>query len=184
MAKYSMALAMSVMILALMTSQRANAITCADGIQALFPCEQFLVGGGGDQPSSECCAGAQNLNNMASTVDDQRALCECFKNAAGSYGVNSQRAEELPAMCHISLRLNVNPDVNCSTATYGMYLFLHPSRMFTLPLPRPLWTFACVMPYPTVGACLGTAMTLPWRCVSSHGFKVSMEVCVKSWVQS
>uniref|UniRef100_A0A7N0UB10 Non-specific lipid-transfer protein n=1 Tax=Kalanchoe fedtschenkoi TaxID=63787 RepID=A0A7N0UB10_KALFE len=101
-------------LLALMTSHKADAITCADGVQALVPCELFLVGGGPNLPSSECCASAQTLNSITRSVEDRTTLCQCFKNAAGSYGISPARAEELPKMCHINIKLNITPDADCS----------------------------------------------------------------------
>uniref|UniRef100_A0A7N0TP35 Non-specific lipid-transfer protein n=1 Tax=Kalanchoe fedtschenkoi TaxID=63787 RepID=A0A7N0TP35_KALFE len=103
------------MVLALLTrSTVVFAVTCQDGVQSIIPCMPFLLGGGSNQASSQCCASAQNLNSEVSSTADRRALCQCFKDAVKATNIDNARAEELPKMCHINLGFDITPDIDCT----------------------------------------------------------------------
>ncbi|KAK9291726.1 hypothetical protein L1049_019675 [Liquidambar formosana] len=90
-------------------------ITCSDAATALVPCLTFLVGFGPGQPSDQCCTGAQNLNKAANTTEARRTLCQCLKDAEGSYPINFDRAKQLPALCHLNTSIVISPDIDCKS---------------------------------------------------------------------
>lgn len=102
--------------LALLVAGRAAAaaVSCSDAVNALIPCGSFLIGVGEADPSKECCASAQSLNKMATTVESRRALCECLKQTGPSFGVKPERARRLPPFCKLKLNIPVSPNVNCT----------------------------------------------------------------------
>ncbi|CAL5345570.1 unnamed protein product [Camellia sinensis] len=103
-------------ILALIASSvTVNAtITCEDAILKILPCEPYLSGIG--DISVPCCQGAQNLNQMANSTADRRAVCACFKQVGPSLGVNVDRAKKLPDLCKIDLRgITIDFTIDCNT---------------------------------------------------------------------
>ncbi|KAL7212310.1 hypothetical protein ACSBR2_015065 [Camellia fascicularis] len=89
-------------------------ITCQDAILKILPCEQYLLGNG--DITVPCCQGAQNLNQMANSTADRRAVCACFKQVGPSVRVNVDRAKKLPDLCKIDLRrITIDFTIDCST---------------------------------------------------------------------
>ncbi|KAK1317624.1 hypothetical protein QJS10_CPA05g00961 [Acorus calamus] len=92
------------------------AFSCSDAVTALSPCGPFLITTGGvSAPTAECCRGAQSLEGMATTVQDRRALCECLKQTGPSFGVDPEKARQLPPLCKLSLNIPISPDVDCAS---------------------------------------------------------------------
>ncbi|XP_041023151.1 non-specific lipid-transfer protein A-like isoform X1 [Juglans microcarpa x Juglans regia] len=103
------------MMMLILSATIARADLCQDALTTLLPCMPFLTGS--DQelaPSPTCCLGASELLNKATTSDDLKALCVCFKNAAAQDGVKSDRAELLPNLCKIKVPVPIKPDVDCN----------------------------------------------------------------------
>ncbi|KAK3036962.1 hypothetical protein RJ639_030927 [Escallonia herrerae] len=90
---------LGLLVLALVSNQAANAISCQEGLTNLLPCQPFLLGAGGI--TVPCCQGAQALNLRATSSLDRKNLCECFKRAAPAMGVQVERARQLPLLCKI-----------------------------------------------------------------------------------
>ncbi|GMP73368.1 hypothetical protein CsSME_00031145 [Camellia sinensis var. sinensis] len=112
-----------IVILALIASSvTVNAtITCEDAILKILPCEPYLSGIG--DVSVPCCQGAQNLNQMANSTADRRAVCACFKQVGPSLGVNVDRAKTLPDLCKIDLRgITIDFTIDCNTIPYVTHL--------------------------------------------------------------
>ena len=111
-----LALAFGLMILVLNASASpSNDITCQAAVTDLMPCQPFLVGFGPATPSFTCCEGAQNILNQATTTATRRALCDCFKNAAKAFGINPDRAIQLPQLCKINVPVPLDPNVDCQS---------------------------------------------------------------------
>ncbi|XP_043694474.1 non-specific lipid-transfer protein AP10-like [Telopea speciosissima] len=126
---------LSLLVLGSILSPTA-AISCSDGISTLLPCRPFLVGSGPPVPTPQCCAGAQALNQMATTREIRRSLCKCLKATAKSVGVNPVRAKQLSLLCHIQLYVPIQPDVDCNRSEYlGVLLFVYLLRDLSC-LPR------------------------------------------------
>ncbi|TVU44476.1 hypothetical protein EJB05_03919, partial [Eragrostis curvula] len=90
-------------------------VSCGDVVSALVPCSAFLTGAGPATPPAACCDGARSLLRMAGTADARRAMCRCMVQAAPSFGVLLDRAQELPDRCNIDFKLpigGVNTDCN------------------------------------------------------------------------
>ncbi|KAL7242961.1 hypothetical protein ACSBR1_015382 [Camellia fascicularis] len=103
-------------ILALIASSVTvnTTITCQDAILKILPCEPYLLGIG--DITVPCCQGAQNLNQMANSTADRRAVCACFKQVGPSLGVNVDRAKKLPDLCKIDLRgITIDFTIDCNT---------------------------------------------------------------------
>ncbi|KAI8001460.1 hypothetical protein LOK49_LG09G01451 [Camellia lanceoleosa] len=112
-----------IVILALTASSvTVNAtITCQDAILKILPCEPYLLGI--SDVTVPCCQGAQNLNQMANSTADRRAVCACFKQVGPSLGVNVDRAKKLPDLCKIDLRgITIDFTIDCNTIPYVTHL--------------------------------------------------------------
>ncbi|OVA01117.1 Plant lipid transfer protein/Par allergen [Macleaya cordata] len=113
-------LIMSLLIMVLMALiminniQMVNGVSCEEAVSDLIPCATYLMGSGGPNPGSQCCASAQKLNKLASTTADRQSLCECLKQTGPSFGVKPERAKQLPVLCKLELNIPISPDVDCS----------------------------------------------------------------------
>ncbi|KAI3456492.1 hypothetical protein Pfo_013155, partial [Paulownia fortunei] len=100
------------LILAVATN-RVSAISCVEAITKLMPCQPFLLGIGSDV-TVPCCQGAESLNQLAGSKPDQlKTMCECFKQAATSMGVDVDRAKQLPQLCKITVPVPIDPNIQC-----------------------------------------------------------------------
>nr|DAD23507.1 TPA_asm: hypothetical protein HUJ06_024970 [Nelumbo nucifera] len=106
-------LSLSCLVVAALIVSPATGLSCGDAVSALIPCGSYLVGAGAPQPSSQCCASARSLNKLAATPASRQQLCECFKSTGPSFGVKTDRAKQLPALCKLNLNIAISPDVNC-----------------------------------------------------------------------
>ncbi|XP_010264436.1 PREDICTED: non-specific lipid-transfer protein 1-like [Nelumbo nucifera] len=100
-------------VLALLVSP-ATGISCGDAVSRLIPCEAYLMGMGGLNPSVQCCNSARALNKLAATKSSRRDLCQCLKQTAPSLGFQLERAKQLPLQCKLNLKVTITPDVNCN----------------------------------------------------------------------
>ncbi|XP_040995051.1 non-specific lipid-transfer protein B-like [Juglans microcarpa x Juglans regia] len=101
------------MMMLILSATTARADLCQDALKALLPCMPFLTGSDPPTPSANCCLGASEVLNKATTTEDRKALCVCFKNGAAQDGVKSDRAEQLPDLCKIKVPVPIKPDVDC-----------------------------------------------------------------------
>ncbi|PIN09306.1 hypothetical protein CDL12_18110 [Handroanthus impetiginosus] len=93
-------------------------IQCSDAVTDLLPCEPFLLSGD-PVPNAACCGGVQTLDRIAqASRDDKRAICECFKEVAKSFPVNFDKAKALPQLCHVTVDVAIDPNVNCTRYLY------------------------------------------------------------------
>ncbi|KAG6641831.1 hypothetical protein I3843_09G098800 [Carya illinoinensis] len=102
------------MMMLLLSATTARADLCQDALTALLPCMSFLTGSNPPTPSANCCLGAKEVLNKATTSEDRKDLCVCFKKAAAQDGVKSDRAEQLPDLCKIKSPVPIKPDVDCN----------------------------------------------------------------------
>lgn len=90
-------------------------VSCSEALLSLLPCLPYLQGAGPATPSSNCCAGANNLNQKANTTQIRRNVCNCLKPAASRFGVHSDRSKQLPHLCNINLSVSFDPSIDCNT---------------------------------------------------------------------
>ncbi|CAL0324462.1 unnamed protein product [Lupinus luteus] len=91
-----------------------NDITCVDAQRLLLPCIPYLQGLG-LKPSSSCCSAAKTVFERATSTQNRRALCQCFKQVAPVIGVNPDRSKQLPKLCNIRLSFPLDPKINCNS---------------------------------------------------------------------
>ncbi|GLJ35446.1 hypothetical protein SUGI_0712900 [Cryptomeria japonica] len=90
-----------------------GAVTCQDVVSSMAPCAGYLMGNA-PNPAPACCPAVQSLNSRLTAVADRQTACNCFKQAASSYGVSVPKAQSLPRICKVSLNVAVAPNVNCA----------------------------------------------------------------------
>ncbi|KAL7103926.1 hypothetical protein ACP275_08G211400 [Erythranthe tilingii] len=67
-------------------------------------------------PSGGCCNEVSRLNGMASSAEDKRLLCNCFKSIAPQYpNVKDSNLNAIPQNCGISLSFSVSRNIDCTT---------------------------------------------------------------------
>ncbi|CAA7410333.1 unnamed protein product [Spirodela intermedia] len=108
---------------------RGWALSCGDAVSSLAPCGGYLTGIGEGNPSAQCCERVQSLGRMAATGPERKAICECFKQTAPSFGVKPDRVTHMLTFCKLRLNLPISPNVDCSryTSLPPVSLSLHPS---------------------------------------------------------
>ncbi|KAL6562273.1 hypothetical protein OROGR_003280 [Orobanche gracilis] len=106
----------AVIFTALVFGQPATAqIQCRDAISQVLPCEAYLLSGDAT-PSAACCRAVQSLGKIATASDgDRKAICQCFKEIASSLPVNLAKAQQLPSLCHVTIGVKIDPNVNCDS---------------------------------------------------------------------
>lgn len=103
---------MMVLLVLALAASHANAIPCGQAIAKLMPCKPYLVGQANSVPP-QCCVGASTLNGMVTSKPELRDLCKCLKQTAAELRVNVDRAKALPGICHITVPVPIDPNVNC-----------------------------------------------------------------------
>ncbi|CAL0317520.1 unnamed protein product [Lupinus luteus] len=99
----------------LLTSEPGEGFDCDDAKEELIPCLEYIIGEGGDAPSSECCDGVIDLKSSTPTKNDRRVACECIKAAASGFsGVRDDLAASLPKQCGVKLGFNISRNINCN----------------------------------------------------------------------
>ncbi|KAL4562991.1 hypothetical protein LXL04_027022 [Taraxacum kok-saghyz] len=95
-------------------SQLVHAISCQNAITRMLPCQAFLMGLG--EITIPCCQSAQILSQIARTMPEERtSICQCLKQAAIVIGINVNRAQQIPKLCHIDHATGfVDPNVDCN----------------------------------------------------------------------
>lgn len=108
-----LAVASAIVMLLLFMPISEAAIECSDVVKSLGPCLNYLKNGAGT-PSTDCCAGANNLNSAATSTADRQAICACIKTTAQKINTNDAAAQGLAGNCGISLSVPVSRNVDCS----------------------------------------------------------------------
>ncbi|PPD82027.1 hypothetical protein GOBAR_DD21030 [Gossypium barbadense] len=89
-----------------------HAITCEEAVQTLMPCKAYLTTPA-PSPTLACCQAVASVNASASTTQSRRDLCECFKKKAPVYGVDPEKAKQLPGLCAVQVPFPCDPSVDC-----------------------------------------------------------------------
>ncbi|KAL0442965.1 UNVERIFIED_CONTAM: Non-specific lipid-transfer protein 2A [Sesamum latifolium] len=89
----------------------AEAISCTQAMEFLMPCQSYLLGLGGINPS--CCSGAQSLAAAAVYPTDRKSVCQCLKQVAMLAKVDKDNAKQLPQLCNIAVPVPLQLNVNC-----------------------------------------------------------------------
>ncbi|KAL7143589.1 hypothetical protein ABFS83_08G202100 [Erythranthe nasuta] len=101
----------------LMEDPRVQAVSCFDISPVVMQCASFALGAV-SQPSGGCCNEVSRLNGMASSTDDKRLLCNCFKSLAPQYpNVKDSNLNAIPQNCGVSLSFSVSSNTDCNTIT-------------------------------------------------------------------
>ncbi|KAE9602818.1 hypothetical protein Lal_00050085 [Lupinus albus] len=113
------ALFMSMMALALLSTtsnaSRINDISCAEAIPILLPCLPFLKATDGQKPTASCCSAATTVVQRATSPQNRKDLCQCFKSAASGISINPGQLKQLPQLCNITISFPLDPNVDCNT---------------------------------------------------------------------
>ncbi|KAM7274088.1 hypothetical protein ACFE04_028752 [Oxalis oulophora] len=108
-------LVVGLMFLVMGTNYQVRAISCSDAGSDILPCLGYLLGSGDDTPSPECCKGVQSLNNEANTPEARKTICDCLVDAAKTYPIDFDKANQLPKQCGVTLPFPISADIDCNT---------------------------------------------------------------------
>ncbi|XP_019438991.1 PREDICTED: non-specific lipid-transfer protein A-like [Lupinus angustifolius] len=87
-----------------------------DASNQLLPCLTYVIGLGGNTPSSECCNGAVALQSSTPTIDDRREACEFLKAVASTLPlIKDDKASSLFEKCNVTLAFPFSKDANCES---------------------------------------------------------------------
>ncbi|XP_028113695.1 non-specific lipid-transfer protein A-like [Camellia sinensis] len=104
---------MVVLAMILLMVEPSRAISCGQVDGYLAPCVPYLIGGSGS-PAPTCCGGVKNIKGMASTTADNRAACNCVKQAADRCSnLKDDAAQPLAAKCSVQMDIPVSRTTNC-----------------------------------------------------------------------
>lgn len=97
----------------------AAVTSCGPVVTSLYPCVSYIMNGGNTVPAAQCCNGIRNLNTMAQTTNDRRAVCTCIKNAVSQSGfsytnLNLNLAAGLPRKCGVNIPYQISPNTDCN----------------------------------------------------------------------
>ncbi|KAL2330614.1 hypothetical protein Fmac_018195 [Flemingia macrophylla] len=109
-----MKLAMVVVLCMAMVGGRAvvEGVTCAEVIQNLTPCLNYLMQGG--EPSPNCCGGVRSTLGAAASTADKQTVCNCLKDAANRFAINDNYAQALPSLCNVNVPYKISRSTNCA----------------------------------------------------------------------
>ncbi|WCJ37332.1 hypothetical protein M5689_018480 [Euphorbia peplus] len=97
----------------LMMVKNVKAISCGEAIAALSPCNSYLAGND-ELPSPICCMSVLKINEQATTTQVRKDLCVCFEEVAPKVGVKTDKAKDLPNLCHVQVPVPIDPTIDCS----------------------------------------------------------------------
>ncbi|OIW02829.1 hypothetical protein TanjilG_29605 [Lupinus angustifolius] len=107
---------LSLVAILVLTSVPGEGFNCDDAKEELFPCLEYIIGEGGDAPSSECCDAVIDLKSSTPTKNDRRSACECLKAAADGFsGLRDDLAASLPKRCGVNVGFPISRNINCNT---------------------------------------------------------------------
>lgn len=95
-------------------SEGAVSVSCGDAVEALIPCEGFLLGSSAPPPNEGCCSSARQLESMADTREKRKEICECFEQTGPSFGVKPERVSAVPKYCNLNISFPADPHYNCN----------------------------------------------------------------------
>lgn len=108
----------------IIASPVVNGITCPDALGKLFFCQGYLLGWG-DVPYI-CCQGVATLNEIAISIPDRRAICQCLKLAARVLRVLPDRVRQIPQQCKINVTFPIDPNnIDCNRSSSQKLLNLY-----------------------------------------------------------
>ncbi|KAF1876409.1 hypothetical protein Lal_00029757 [Lupinus albus] len=109
MGKRVVGLLLLMMILSLLDgtskASQINDITCGQAGKLILPCLPF-VQGIGSEPSASCCSGAKSIVDGASSTQNRRDICQCFKKVSPIIIINPDRSKQLPKLCNYSILMH------------------------------------------------------------------------------
>ncbi|KDP45156.1 hypothetical protein JCGZ_15021 [Jatropha curcas] len=106
--------AFGLIVLLMSSAKTVHGITCGGALIALQPCLSFLVGID-PSPDASCCQAVASINQQANTKEIRQQLCQCFKQSGSSFGVQPEKAKQIPDLCHVQVPVPIDPNVDCST---------------------------------------------------------------------
>ncbi|KAL0315117.1 UNVERIFIED_CONTAM: Non-specific lipid-transfer protein 11 [Sesamum calycinum] len=92
-------------------SDAVPVLSCTQALEFLMPCQSYLLGLGGINPS--CCVGAQSLAAAAVSPTDRKSVCQCLKQVATLARVDEDYAKQLPQLCNIDVPIPLQLNINC-----------------------------------------------------------------------
>ncbi|XP_050206990.1 non-specific lipid-transfer protein 1-like [Mercurialis annua] len=92
-----------------------HGMTCSEALQPLKPCIGYLTDSEPSSPSDSCCSGVEELSNEATTTEIRQQLCGCFKKAVAAFGIDPNRAKQLPGSCGVQSPVPIDPTIDCTT---------------------------------------------------------------------
>ncbi|KAM7259744.1 hypothetical protein ACFE04_015485 [Oxalis oulophora] len=109
----SMVVVLAMIMMVMMIKPSEAAVSCPEVDSSVAPCVAYLTGGA--TPSAACCAGVTKITNIAKTIDDKRAACECLKIAATRIpNINQDAASALPQKCGVPFNIPISKNTNCA----------------------------------------------------------------------
>ncbi|KAL4200672.1 hypothetical protein AMTRI_Chr02g212330 [Amborella trichopoda] len=103
-----------VLLVAHQLGHQARAIDCTAVTESLVQCVTYLTGAT-DQPAAACCAGMKHLTQIAATVADKRAACDCIrKEEERFHNIKEEAAIKLPGACGVTISVPISPNTDCS----------------------------------------------------------------------
>ncbi|CAL0306604.1 unnamed protein product [Lupinus luteus] len=96
-------------------ASRINDISCLEATPLLLPCVPFLQATDNQKPTDACCSAASSIVQRATSTQNRRDLCQCFKQAASGIGINPNHLKQLPELCKITISFPLDPNVDCNT---------------------------------------------------------------------
>ncbi|CAJ2627963.1 unnamed protein product [Trifolium pratense] len=103
------------MLVTIMDASQIDDVSSQEVLLSLLPCLPFLQGTSPTTPPSNCCAGANNLNQKVTTTQIRMDICNCLKPAASRFGVHSKRSKQLPQLYNIGLSVSFDPSIDCNS---------------------------------------------------------------------
>ncbi|KAE9612131.1 putative plant lipid transfer protein/Par allergen [Lupinus albus] len=107
---------LTLLAILLLIVEPGKSFNCDDARNHLFPCLNYIIGLGGDTPSSECCNGVRAVDSSSPTTTDRRAVCECLKELAKGFPlIRDDKTSSLLLKCGLTRAFSFSKDVNCQT---------------------------------------------------------------------
>ncbi|XP_010109650.2 non-specific lipid-transfer protein 1 [Morus notabilis] len=104
-----------VIAMVVVAAPAAEALTCGLVTKNLTPCVKYIKTGAGKVPTA-CCSGIRNVNSLAKTKTDRRAVCKCLKDRASAIkSLKSNVVAGLPRKCGVNIPYKISLSINCDT---------------------------------------------------------------------
>ncbi|GAB2283999.1 hypothetical protein Dimus_018480 [Dionaea muscipula] len=87
---------------------------CMNVIYELIPCMEYMTTG--QNATSDCCNAMSAFSaSSAANATSLQASCYCMLEIAGSGGINSTYAAQLPAQCAVPFPYAISNQTDCSS---------------------------------------------------------------------